>query len=55
MNIITLVGSAILFFYCVTQIFKFYGFEENAYADYMLFYMIIIVSLIFLPTDISDV
>ena len=54
MNIITLVGSAILFFYCVTQIFKFYGFQENVYADYILFYIIILVSLIFLPTQISD-
>jgi len=53
MNIITLIGSSILFFYCVTQIFKFYGFQENVYMDYLLFYIIIIVSLIFLPTQIS--
>ncbi len=55
MNTITLVGSAILFFYCATQIFKFYGFQENAYSDYLLFYMIIIVSMIFLPSNIPSI
>jgi len=55
MNVITLVGSAILFFYCATQILKFYGFQESAYADYFLFYMILIACMIFLPTDNSDI
>ncbi len=54
MNTLTLVGSAILFFYCVIQIFKFYGVEQHVYADYLLFYLIIILSVVFLPNDIPQ-
>jgi hypothetical protein len=55
MKTITLVGFTILFFYCVIQIFKFFGIEQHVYSDYLLFYGILLLSVVFLPNNIPDV
>ncbi len=51
MNTITLVGLTIIFFYCVIQIFKFFGIEQNVYSDYLFFYGILLICVVFLPND----
>ena len=55
MNTITIVGLTIIFFYCVIQIFKFFGIEQHVYADYLLFYGILLVSVVFLPNQVPDI
>jgi len=51
MNLITLLGISIIFFYSLTQILKFYGVGEDVYGVYVLFYIFIILSIIILPND----
>ncbi len=55
MNTITLVGLTLIFFYCVIQIFKFFGIEQSVYADYLLFYGILLISVVFLPNEIPSI
>lgn len=51
MNPITLMGISIIFFYSATQILKFYGIGEDVYGVYVLFYILIIISILILPND----
>jgi hypothetical protein len=51
MNTITLLGLSIIFFYSLTQILKFYGVGEDVYGVYILFYIMIIISIIVLPNE----
>ncbi len=51
MNPITLMGISIIFFYSATQILKFYGIGEDVYGIYVLFYILIIISILILPND----
>ena len=49
MNIITLIGVAIIFFYSTTNILNFYGVEQETYNTYMYFYALLIMCMIVLP------
>jgi hypothetical protein len=51
MNTITLLGISIIFFYSLTQILKFYGVGEDVYGIYILFYILIIISMLILPNE----
>lgn len=51
MNTITLLGVSIIFFYSLTQILKFYGVGEDIYGVYILFYIMMIISILVLPND----
>jgi hypothetical protein len=51
MNPITLIGISIIFFYSATQILKFYGIGEDVYGVYVLFYILIIISILILPNE----
>ena len=51
MNIITLIGISIIFFYSLTNILKFYGIGEDVYGIYVLFYILIIISILILPNN----
>jgi hypothetical protein len=51
MNTITLIGVSIIFFYSLTQILKFYGVGEDVYGVYILFYIMIIISILVLPNE----
>lgn len=51
MNTITLIGTSIIFLYCLTQILSFYGVDETAYSAYILFYIFIILCILVLPND----
>lgn len=51
MNVITLIGLSIIFFYSITQIFNFFGFGEDVYGVYLLFYIFIVMCIIILPNE----
>lgn len=51
MNIITLIGLSIIFFYSLIQILKFFGVTEDAYMAYILFYIFVVVCIAVLPHD----
>ncbi len=51
MNMITLLGISIIFFYSLTQILSFYGVGEDVYGIYILFYILIIISMMILPNE----
>ena len=51
MQPITLIGLSIIFFYSLTQILNFYGVGEDVYGVYVLFYILIIISILILPND----
>jgi len=55
MNIITLLGLSIIFFYSIIQILKFYGIGEDVYGVYILFYIFIIISIMVLPNSYPKV
>jgi len=55
MNPITLIGISIIFFYSATQILKFYGVDEDVYGIYVLFYILILISILILPNDYPKV
>ena len=51
MNLITLAGASIIFFYSLTQILIFYGIDATYYGPYILFYGLIITTIFVLPND----
>jgi len=51
MNKITLLGLAVIFFYSLLQILKFYGVPPEEYSIYIYFYIFIIISIFVLPND----
>lgn len=51
MNLITLIGLSIVFFYSLVQILNFYGVDETAYGAYILFYMFMMMCIVILPND----
>ena len=51
MNLITLIGLSIIFFYSLTQILKFYGIDETTYGAYILFYIFMLLCIIVLPNE----
>ncbi len=50
MDTITILGISLLFFYSLTTILQFYGFDTSVYAIYILFYVFLIISRLILPT-----
>ena len=51
MDTITMIGLTIVFFYCMTRILNFYGVNESDYGVYILFYIMLCISSIVLPTE----
>jgi hypothetical protein len=51
MDSITMIGLSIIFFYCLTQILKFYGVSESTYGVYLLFYIFIGLCILILPNQ----
>lgn len=55
MNLITLIGLSIIFFYSLSQVLNFYGIGEDIYGVYILFYIFIILCILVLPNDYPKV
>ena len=51
MSTIVLLFVFALFFYCLSQILKFYGIGEDVYGVYILFYVLLMAAYIILPKD----
>jgi len=51
MDPVTNLGLVILFFYSMTKILTFYGINQSAYGVYLLFYILIGLCIIVLPTE----
>jgi len=54
MDSITMIGLTILFFYCLTKIFEFYGVDQTTYGVYLLFYIFIALCMLVLPHEAPD-
>lgn len=51
MNPITLIGISIVFFYSSTKIMEFYGLDTSNYGPYILFYILMVICVLILPSD----
>ncbi len=54
-NNITLLGIALIFFYCVSQILTFFGVSQEVFGYYLFFYIFMLVSILILPNDYPKV
>jgi len=50
-NLITLLGISLILFYSVTKILSFYGIGQEVYGIYILFYLLIMICVLILPSD----
>lgn len=55
MKTITIFGIAIIFFYVLIQILKFYGVGEEVYGIYIIFYIMLLLSTCILPNNYPSV
>ena len=54
-NLITLIGISIILFYSVTKILDFYGIGVDVYGVYVLFYVLIMICILILPSNYPEV
>ena len=54
-NVVTLIGLALIFFYSLTSILKFWGVNEYEYGSYVLFYMMLVMCVLVLPNGYPKV
>ena len=50
-NLITLIGISIILFYSVTKILDFYGIGVDVYGIYVMFYVLIMIFILVLPSE----
>jgi len=55
MNSITIIGIAVIFFYGIVQILKFYGIGEEVYGVYLLFYLMLLITVFVLPNKYPNI
>jgi len=48
---ITLLGVVFLVYYCLNQIFSFYGISSSVYDVYFYFYAMLIIFVLILPNS----
>ena len=48
MDTVTILGSALVLFYCVVQVMMFYNVPPNVYIIYLIFYMFLILTYVML-------
>jgi hypothetical protein len=51
METITLVGFAAVFFYCLIQLFGYFGIGTEVYGKYLYFYLMLMVCMFVLPKE----
>ena len=51
MEIITLAGFTIVFFYCIIQLLGYFGIGTEVYGIYLYFYLMIIICMFLLPKE----
>jgi hypothetical protein len=55
MDYITIVGVSIVFIYCMIQLLNFFNINKSVYAPYILFYIIMMISVLILPNSYPEV
>ena len=55
MKTITLIGISSIFFYCIIQLLTFFGVGMDVYGPYVLFYVLLIICILFLPNDYPSI
>jgi hypothetical protein len=54
-EIITTIGLSIIFFYAIIKILIFYGFSFDVYGTYIIFYSLMVLSVLILPNSEPEV
>jgi hypothetical protein len=52
---ITFFGVSLILYYCITKILNFYGISQEAYGVYVLFYVLIMIFILVLPSSYPEV
>jgi hypothetical protein len=50
-KVITIIGLSLIFFFTIIKILNFYGIDSSSYGTYLLFYALIVLSIIVLPNS----
>ena len=55
LNNITILGLSVLALYSIAQILSFFSVSKNTYNAYLLFYLLLALSICILPNDYPSV
>jgi hypothetical protein len=54
-ELITYLGVSLILYYSLTKILNFYGIGQDVYGIYVLFYALIMICVLILPSNYPEV
>jgi hypothetical protein len=54
-ELITYLGVSLILYYSLTKILNFYGIGQDVYGIYVLFYILIMICILILPSNYPEV
>ena len=54
-ELITYLGVSLILYYSLTKILNFYGIGQDVYGVYVLFYVLIMICILILPSKYPEV
>jgi hypothetical protein len=54
-ELITYLGVSLILYYTLTRILNFYGIGQDVYGVYVLFYVLIMICILILPSNYPEV
>jgi hypothetical protein len=54
-ELITYLGVSLILYYSLTRILNFYGIGQDVYGVYVLFYVLIMICILILPSNYPEV
>jgi hypothetical protein len=54
-ELITYLGVSLILYYSLTKILNFYGIGQDVYGVYVLFYVLIMICILILPSSYPEV
>jgi hypothetical protein len=54
-ELITYLGVSLILYYSLTRILNFYGIGQDVYGIYVLFYVLIMICILILPSNYPEV
>lgn len=54
-ELITYLGVSLILYYSLTKILNFYGIGQDVYGVYVLFYVLIMICILILPSNYPEV
>ncbi len=54
-ELITYLGVSVILYYSLTKILNFYGIGQDVYGIYVLFYLLIMICILILPSNYPEV